>query len=353
MFAGSDARVIAEKIIWQAKGIYLHRRHHAECRHILLGLERAGIRVAPAVRKQAEEYATEALGWRGYAPWLNVYSAIAGRFRTGWIPENYYGRVVLPPMKGQYGKISDLKPLSRRLFASDAFPDVAYVVNGLIVSREGTPVARHDLHRILFERSGRAVFKLDHSIQGRGVEVLERESFDAASVDLHRNGVFQSYIDQHEGLAELSPNSVATLRLTTAVTNAGVPSLRAAYLRLARIGEKHVKSGTAVRVSVDLQDGQLYEHGYLTDWMRTDTHPDTHIRFLGRCIPAFRECVSTALDLQARMPFARCVGWDLSVDRYEKVQIIEWNGWHNSVGFSEATQGPCFADLEWDRLWRK
>jgi hypothetical protein len=29
---------------------------------------------------------------------------------------------------------------------------------------------------------------------------------------------------------------------------------------------------------------------------------------------------------------------------------MEWNAEHNDIKFSEATQGPCFADLRWDRL---
>jgi hypothetical protein len=29
----------------------------------------------------------------------------------------------------------------------------------------------------------------------------------------------------------------------------------------------------------------------------------------------------------------------------DNVQVMEWNGFHNDIKFSEATQGPCFADL--------
>jgi hypothetical protein len=31
---------------------------------------------------------------------------------------------------------------------------------------------------------------------------------------------------------------------------------------------------------------------------------------------------------------------------------MEWNGWHNDIKFSEAADGPCFADLGWQNLWR-
>ena len=54
--------------------------------------------------------------------------------------------------------------------------------------------------------------------------------------------------------------------------------------------------------------------------------------------------------LDAVQPYARCVGWDVTVDADEKVMLMEWNAEHNDVKFSEATQGPCFSDLNWERL---
>jgi hypothetical protein len=50
------------------------------------------------------------------------------------------------------------------------------------------------------------------------------------------------------------------------------------------------------------------------------------------------------------MPFVRCIGWDLTVDDQGAVQILEWNGGHTGIKITEATQGPCFADLNWHLL---
>jgi hypothetical protein len=32
---------------------------------------------------------------------------------------------------------------------------------------------------------------------------------------------------------------------------------------------------------------------------------------------------------------------------------MEWNALHNDIKFSEATQGPCFTDLRWERFARR
>ncbi|AMM16286.1 hypothetical protein AX768_19105 [Burkholderia sp. PAMC 28687] len=101
---------------------------------------------------------------------------------------------------------------------------------------------------------------------------------------------------------------------------------------------------------MDLADGKLYAQGYLANWMALDEHPDSRIKFDGLSVPAFSKCVSTVLELHKKIPFARCVGWDLTVDMNGNVQVMEWNAEHNDVKFSEATQGPCFSDLRWERL---
>ena len=62
--------------------------------------------------KLSNEYACDIFGWIGFSPWLYVYSALAQTFKEGWIPDNYYGKIVVPALKGDYGKIADLKSLT-------------------------------------------------------------------------------------------------------------------------------------------------------------------------------------------------------------------------------------------------
>ncbi|GEM_PF-3607225 len=40
----------------------------------------------------------------------------------------------------------------------------------------------------------------------------------------------------------------------------------------------------------------------------------------------------------------------MTVDTYGNVKVLEWNGSNNGFTYSEATQGPCFKDLEWEKL---
>ena len=148
------------------------------------------------------------------------------------------------------------------------------------------------------------------------------------------------------------PNSVATLRFTTVLHSTGDASVRACYLRLGRIKDTHVKSSSQIRVPVNIRTGELDPTGHLHNWVPIKSHPDTSVAFANQTVPFFGDCLSVVLNLQKSFPFVQCIGWDTVVDREGQVQIMEWNGGHNDIKYSEATQGPCFADLGWEKLWK-
>lgn len=308
--------------------------------------------------KRINDYANDVLGWQGYAPWLYVYSSVQGGFKEGWIPDNYYGSVVVPRINGAWGALSAKKTLATRIFrhsslASDPFPDIGSVVNGMFFSREGAVFKNiRDIESFIFRASSKIVFKLDASSQGRGVLFTEKGDGNLPSFLKLGNGVFQEYINQHSSFNEIVSSSVATLRLTTASDVMGVISLRGGILRLSRQGESHVTSHSSIRIPFDMRTGKLGERGFMSDWSSIDRHPDTGFLFHEMSIPAFQACVETVMNLHQQIPFVRCIGWDVIVDKAEQVKVMEWNAGHNDIKFLEAFQGPCFADLEWADLWR-
>lgn len=348
---------IYEKRKSNAKGalsaVNMYRRHLRQNRQatkVLTSIENARGKTDPALLQRCDEYASDILGWKGYAPWLYVYTATAGTFKEGWIPDNFYGAFVVPATSGRYGDVSHLKPLSRSVFSSEMFPDVASYVNGFFYDKDLQVVRDEHLESILFNDRTKVVYKTDESLQGLGVHVFDRSSFNIEKIRSLPSGVFQEYLHQHPLLAELMPSSVATLRVTTVIDDSGLCSARAAYVRIGRSADTHVQSKSHIRVGVDLESGNFCSEGYPPDWVPIDRHPDTKIFFAGRRVPEFDKCLSSVINLHYRMPFVRSIGWDVTVDRHNQVKIMEWNGTHNGIEFSEAIQGPCFRDLHWEEL---
>ncbi len=318
----------------------------------LKDIERHNGRLDPKFQKLAREYANDVLGGTKYAPWLEVYSAVAGSFKEGWIPNNYYAKIVVPSIKGAYGKIESLNSLSDKLFNNGLFPNIAYFVNGFFYSNEYDVLSEKELKSFCFRNSDILVFKIDNSLRGTGVYFFNKNNFDIQRIRILGNGVFQEYIHKHAYFNQIMPNSVATIRFTTVIENNGNCSLRACYLRVGRIIDTHVKSSSQISISVDLTSGELAKNGYTTNWDASIKHPDTGFLFMDKKIPEYAKCVSTVFELHKTFPFARCIGWDLVIDKNNKVKVMEWNGDHNGIIFSEATQGPCFADLGWEKLWK-
>ena len=196
------------------------------------------------------------------------------------------------------------------------------------------------------------LFKVDNSLQGRGVFFFDKSNFEQEKIRLLGNGVIQDYINQHAFFEEFMPNSVATIRITTIINDDGNASIRACYLRIGRNSDSHVKSISHIRIPINLETGEFYKYGYTPNWISIEKHPDTNIKFEKKQIPNFTKCVAAALDLHKLVPFTRSIGWDMTIDENNNVKVMEWNGAHNDIKFSEATQGPCFSDLGWEKLWR-
>jgi hypothetical protein len=317
---------------------------------LLRGIE-DGIGKTPARHiRLSDEYAVDVLGHRHFAPWLYVYSAMSGQFREGWIPDNFYGSAVAPTFMGWYGRLSSLKPLNNVLFAGDAFPDIASFVNGIFFDNARSAIASKDIKDLLFADQDRVVFKVDISKQGKAIYFFSRDSFSADKVTTLGNGLFQRFIRQHELFNDFAEKSVATLRIFTVVEDDGEVSVRACYLRLGTGEDSHVQPPSQVRVPIDLQSGAFDEKGYLASWLTTPVHPTSKVRFAGNFVPAFGACVATVTDLHKKVPYARCIGWDIAVDIDEKVKVMEWNAGHPGITFAEATQGACFRGLGWEKL---
>lgn len=300
--------------------------------------------------KLCDDYAVDVFGHKRFAPWLYMYTAVSRGFKEGWIPENYYGSVVVPKLQGKYGGVAKLRGLNSVILQSRAFPDLLAYANGVFFDTAYRFVSPNNVRERLFKEHERVVFKLDHSLQGKGIHFFTRESFHVDGIRQLGNGLFQSVVQPHRLFAEFAQHSTATLRITTVFEDSGEVSVRACYLRLASGDETHVQSNSQIRVPINVKSGAFHDVGYAAEWRETKIHPRSHLAFAGNVIPAFSACVRIVTELHQKVPYARCVGWDVTVDQEENVRCMEWNAGHNGHSFPEATQGPCFADLGWERL---
>lgn len=344
----NKTKLLAQNTLNLIKNKKYHYSHKMAALKILEMIEKEKGKLPISIKEQCDSYAKDKLGHIKYAPWLYVYSSMHGEFREGWIPDNYYGEVIVGEIDKQFFRQGEMKPLANRVLQTRKLPDLLYTNNGLFIEPENYEVvSSEEASSLLFKDNDQVIFKSNDSERGRGVFFCTKSSW---SIDeaLKTNGVFQKVIKQHPFFDSIFPFPGATIRMTTALNDDGTPMLRSAYLRLGRSNEQssstHVKDDL-VKIAIDMNSGSLSEIGYLADWSSIKFHPDTHVKFKGLKIPEFNKARSGVEDLHKNFPFVQCIGWDISINENGELEVMEWNSSHNDIKFSEAIHGPCFQDM--------
>ena len=343
------ARETAENLLNAAYANRYDRSHRQEALRAVAVIEGSvGRKLSNRSKRIADDYAESVLGSRRYAPWLYVYTLVRGEFRSGWIPDNFFGRQVYQRINKPLFIATMFKSFSNVILRTDALPDLAYYIDGVIYDRDLSPISIAMLRDIVGQSSEGVYIKRDGSTRGRGVAKVQCKDLGEDLLREIGNCVIQSAIIQHPFFDQIITGSVATVRVTTVKNGDGRVGVRASYLRLGRKNTAWVMSANSVRVAVVGDDGELDSCGYTQDWRQWLCHPDTGFSFSGHCLPNFSKVAETCVALHERVPHFTIIGWDVSVDRQERVRLIEWNGGHCDIKFSEATTGPCFTGLNWE-----
>ncbi|PSU90576.1 hypothetical protein C0W35_17015 [Photobacterium kishitanii] len=319
-----------------------------EAMEVLANLEQSKGKFPQSLKDQCDNYAKNTLGDIKYAPWLYVYSIMRGEFKQGWIPDNYYGRVVLPKSNGISGTAAQIKNISALLLSSNLFPDLVSYSGGIFsISASNKILKSEEVKDFLFKDHETVIYKLNSSYQGKGIHFFNKNEFCVDKIAKIGSGIFQKVIVQHDVFNELFPKPGATIRLTTVLTPEGKVDVRGAYLRLGIGSDEFVKSSTNIRVGINLDSGELFNNGYTSDWFEISEHPTTKKAFKGVMIPNFKQACDDVIALHKNYPFVQSIGWDVIINDQGGVEIMEWNAVHNGIKFTEAIQGPMFADMPW------
>ena len=350
----SKFRNYLRKRRYHRKSSRYHERHRKQAMAAVNVIEKFnGGRLTNQVKKTIENYANEVLGSRRYAPWLYVYTLVrggGGGFLEGWIPDNYFGKYVVPNLSKSYSNCLDLKTLSNVILNTEALPNVGYLIDGICYDGQFSKTNLNDFRKAIEPDHEFVFIKKDDSMRGHGVKKVLVNELTDQHIKNFGNCVLQSPITQHSFFEEFGSNAVATVRITTVKEMDGDVSMRAAYLRLGRKNSKWVEAEDSLRVAVVNDKGLLDSCCYTPDWRRWMHHPDNRATFTDKMIPNFQQAVEICTGLHIKLPHIHVIGWDVAIDEHNAVKIMECNGGHTDIKFSEATTGPCFVGLNWERF---
>jgi hypothetical protein len=337
-------------VLDKAKWFAYHKEQNNTARKYLKSIEDFKGKLDAKNIKLCSEYAKDVFGHDKYTQWLIVYCTYSREFKEGWIPDNYYGEVVLPQLNAEYGKISNRNPVINKLFDQTDSLDLCYYTNLLFFNTAFEILNEKNIKKILFKQNETVVFKLENSRQGKGIFLLDEKSFDISFIKKLGNGVFQKHIKQHDFFTQFKSPSVATIRITSFINNEGNPQAIAGFFKFGAKSDKYIKSTTAMYIPYDIKTGILSDEAYSYNWEVHKQIPNDDLAFAGQQLPLYKDCLAKVKEAHSRIPFIRCTGWDLAVSNNNEVKIIEVNGGHNGITLNETTQGPCYKGLGWEDL---
>jgi hypothetical protein len=307
--------------------------------------QRQGLSLPHRHKKLVDEYANDVFRGARDAPWLYLYALVQGKFKYGWIPENYFLKVIQPKINNNLGELTEYKTLTKKLLMSNTIPDIGYCINGHLYNTNHQKISFKEMKARVLEHED-IYIKQDSSYRGVGVMKIASKEISEEFIKHQGNCVLQLPIQQHSFFNDLVIGSVATIRVITVRNQMGSFEITGSYLRLGRAGEKWIQSSSSVRIPIDKDSGELSGLGVTDNWDKHECHPDTGTIFANKVVPNYQDVLNICINLHQSMPHLGIIGWDAAVDSKGNVKILEWNA-GCGIKFIESTSGPCFRGLGW------
>ena len=154
--------------------------------------------------------------------------------------------------------------------------------------------------------------------------------------------VVEKVIEGCDELEEFHPESLNTIRVSTATDKSGTPHVMAATIRTG-VDDNFVDNGHSrgVYAGIDVETGIISTIGYNANGERFPQHPNSGKQFSGTQIPHWDELREQAVEVAGKVPQLRYIGWDWALDKDHRWVLIEGN----EPGGIDVHQHPGFVGL--------
>ncbi len=292
------------------------------------------------------------MGYKGSGEWHRLYKTVNG-FDARYVPNDVYGLELLPRLNATKLLAAwDDKSYYPRLFPEIKQPDaIAFAIDGRFYDCHYRAVNADYLTRLIICDYDKIVMKPSDGMEGRGVELIEVNSFDFASLKekllcFGRNYVIQAVIEQHSSLAIYNRSSVNPIRVMTLRLGDEIHYLHST-LRFGSPGS---------HTDMNFVDGKEIAHVCAIDskgevspvWFDMDGKKDL-ISNLGiarqEVVPSFDRIIETAISVHEGLHHFDLIGCDITLNKQEEPVLIEYNVYWPGIIIPQYCHGPLFGDL--------
>jgi hypothetical protein len=268
-------------------------------------------------------------------PWYYIFRLYRGGEEAPAYLQRSETKAGIYPLlrRGVWTELND-KRVFADFCAENGIPCVPYLLY-LDGSQSPGPLPDCDLFvKPASGRGGRGAERWDRVSEGWYLGAERQLSAEALAQHLQERAqrcaiLVQRRIDPHSQLGDLTSGALPTIRVTTCLSERGVPEVVSGVFRMAVGGNRTVDNLHAggIAANVGLDDGILSSASNLgmdekLGWL--ERHPDTKALIVGRPLPLWEE--TKALAMRAHRSFADrvLVGWDIAITDDGPV-IVEGN----------------------------
>lgn len=305
-------------------------------------------------KKEIQQYYNSHFGRSISLKWHEYYKSVNHLYSPEYIPTYLYYTKIYPKLNDTRMMVvySDKNMIDKLIPGVNIPKTYIKNINGYYYIN-GKPSSEEDAY-FLCNNLNDAIIK--HSIdtcQGKSVSrfsshdgkvILNRKEETSIDVLLRSYGkdyIVQEAIQQSPTMSLLNPTSLNTVRIMTYKRVSDVVVLFS-VVRMGRTGSVvDNASAGGLYCGVNL-DGTLKPDAYtLSPFSRTDKS-DNGIYFKNFRINKFEEMKALAISMHNELPYAKIIGWDLSLDINDNIVLVEINA--HAPGLFQAATGPAFRE---------
>lgn len=172
------------------------------------------------------------------------------------------------------------------------------------------------------------IAKPHNGMCGVGVTKIEKSQYKSKYallkyLKLNNLNILEEYVNQHEAMNKLHPNSVNTIRLITILKDNKL-NIIASFLRIGNGSSIDNFNNGGMTCPIDIKTGEVNDVAVDKNGFIYKKHPLTNEKIVGFRIPYWKETLKLIDEVARIIPDMRFIGWDVAIGEKEPI-IIEGN----------------------------
>jgi hypothetical protein len=291
--------------------------------------------------------------------WAKVYYSINKNADPKYISETTYYSEVEPRLNNiHFSEAYSDKNCYHKIIPTSLLPSIYLrCIDGSFYSQDYKVIKQEEFEKNINNIEYIVIKKAIETGGGRNVSILKknetkfkylfksRKIFDDLKRKYGRNFIVQEYIYQHSFFQQFNPSSVNTIRLfsyRSVMTNE--IQLLHAVLRIGKKGalvDNQAAGGISCGINIDsgvLNDFAVNKYGNIFK-------ESNNIEFKSLKIPFFKNLKLVAIDIAREYKYHRLLGFDFTINKENKIKLIEVNNKNNEINFYQMNNGSLFGNF--------